>query len=54
MYLYRLQIKCDYKKKIVVRGVSHGERGGTPKAVNLSFLDWNRYFSFQVAPQFSS
>jgi hypothetical protein len=25
-----------------------------PMAVNLSFLDWKRYFFFQVAPQLSS
>jgi hypothetical protein len=25
-----------------------------PTAVNLSFLDWNRYFFFQVAPHLSS
>jgi hypothetical protein len=28
----------------VDRGVSHGQRGGSPTAVNLSFLDWSRYF----------
>jgi hypothetical protein len=29
----------------VDRGVSRGQRGGSPTAVNLSFLDRNRYFS---------
>jgi hypothetical protein len=36
------------------RGVSRGQRGGSPTVVNLSFLDWSRYFFFQVAPHFSS
>jgi hypothetical protein len=31
----------------VDRGVSHGQCGGTPAAVNLSFLDRSRYFSFK-------
>jgi hypothetical protein len=26
-------------------GVSHDQRGGSLTVVNLSFLDWNRYFS---------
>jgi hypothetical protein len=34
--------------------VSRGQRGGTPKAVHLSFLDRSRYFIIQVAPQLSS
>jgi hypothetical protein len=29
----------------VDRGVSRGQRGGSPTVVNLSFLDRNRYFS---------
>jgi hypothetical protein len=29
------------------RGVSSGQRGGSPTAVNLSFLDRSRYFSFK-------
>jgi hypothetical protein len=29
------------------RGVSHGQRGGSPTVVNLSFLDRSRYFSFK-------
>jgi hypothetical protein len=33
----------------VDRCVSHGQRGGTPEAVNLSFLDLSRYYFFQVA-----
>jgi hypothetical protein len=30
----------------VDRGVSRGQRGGSPMAVNLNVLDWSRYFSF--------
>jgi hypothetical protein len=29
------------------RGVSRGQRGGSPMVVNLSFLDRSRYFSFK-------
>jgi hypothetical protein len=29
------------------RGVSHGQGGGSPAVVNLSFLDQSRYFSFK-------
>jgi hypothetical protein len=29
------------------RGLSRGQRGGSPTVVNLSFLDRNRYFSFK-------
>jgi hypothetical protein len=36
------------------RGVSRGQPGGSPTAVNLSFLDRSRYFSFQLAPHLSS
>jgi hypothetical protein len=36
------------------RGVSRGQRGGSLTAVNLSILDWSRYFFFQVAPHLSS
>jgi hypothetical protein len=35
------------------RGVSHGQCSGTPMAINLSFLDWSRFF-YQVAPHLSS
>jgi hypothetical protein len=38
----------------VDRGVLHGQCGGTPTAVNLSFLHRSCYFFFQVAPQLSS
>jgi hypothetical protein len=31
----------------VDRGVSRGQLGGNPTAVNLSFLDRSRYFSFK-------
>jgi hypothetical protein len=36
------------------RGVSRGQRGGSPTVVNLSFLDRSHYFSFQVAPHLLS
>jgi hypothetical protein len=36
------------------RGVSRGQRGGSPTAVNLSFLDRSRYFFIQVAPHLFS
>jgi hypothetical protein len=29
------------------RGVSRGQRGGSPTIVNLSFLDRSHYFSFK-------
>jgi hypothetical protein len=29
------------------RGVSRGQRGGSPTVVNLKFLDRSRYFSFK-------
>jgi hypothetical protein len=29
------------------RGISRGQLGGSPKVVNLSFLDRSRYFSFK-------
>jgi hypothetical protein len=38
----------------VDRGVSRGQRGGSPTAVNLSFLDRSSYFFFQVALHLSS
>jgi hypothetical protein len=31
----------------VDRGVSRGQRGGSPTVVKLSFLDRSRYFSYQ-------
>jgi hypothetical protein len=36
------------------RGVSRGQRGGTPTAVNLSFIDRSRYFFLQVASHLCS
>jgi hypothetical protein len=36
------------------RGVSRGQSGENPTAVNISSLDRNRYFFFQVAPHLSS
>jgi hypothetical protein len=44
----------DLVSTFVDRGVSRGQRGGSPTVVNLSFIDRNRYFSFQVAPHLSS
>jgi hypothetical protein len=38
----------------VDRGVSRGQRGGSPTIFNLSFVDRSRYFFFQVAPHLSS
>jgi hypothetical protein len=32
----------------VDRGVSHGQRGGSPTVVNLSFLDRSRYFILKI------
>jgi hypothetical protein len=32
---------------LVDRGVSRGQRGGSPTVVNLSFLGQSRYFSFR-------
>jgi hypothetical protein len=34
----------------VDRRVSHGQRGGSPTVVNLSFLDRSPLLFFQVAP----
>jgi hypothetical protein len=31
----------------VDRRVLRGQRGGSPTVVNISFLDWIRYFSFK-------
>jgi hypothetical protein len=38
----------------VDRGVSPSQGGGSPTAVNLSFLDRSGYFLFQVAPHLFS
>jgi hypothetical protein len=37
----------DEVSTFVDRGVSRGQRGGSPTVVNLSFLDRSRYFSFK-------
>jgi hypothetical protein len=34
--------------------VLRGQCGRSPTVFNLSFLDWRRYFSFQVSPHLSS
>jgi hypothetical protein len=39
---------------LVDRGMSRGQRGGSPTVGNLSFLDRSRYFFFQIAPHLSS
>jgi hypothetical protein len=36
------------------RGVSRGQHGGSPTAVNLGFLDRGHYFFFPVSPHLSS
>jgi hypothetical protein len=41
-------------QSLVDRGMSCCQCGGTPTAINLSFLDWSRHFFFQVAPHLSS
>jgi hypothetical protein len=38
----------------VDRGVSRGQRGGSPTVVDLGFLDRRRCFFIQVAPRLSS
>jgi hypothetical protein len=48
--LYRLSdrhLSTKLLPTFVDRGVSRGERGGSLTAVNLSFLDRSRYFSFK-------
>jgi hypothetical protein len=48
--LYRLtdrHLSTKFSAKFVDRGVSRGQRGGSPTVVNLSFLDRGRYFSFK-------
>jgi hypothetical protein len=37
----------NFVSTFVDRGVSGGQRGGSPTVVNLSFLDRSRYFSFK-------
>jgi hypothetical protein len=37
----------DLVPTFVDRGVSRGQRGGSPTVVNLSFLDRSRYFFFK-------
>jgi hypothetical protein len=38
-------LSTKFSANFVDRGVSRGQRGGSPTVVNLSFLDQNRYFS---------
>jgi hypothetical protein len=48
--LYRLSdrhLTTKFSGNFAYRGVSRGQRGGSPMVVNLSFLDRRRYFSFQ-------
>jgi hypothetical protein len=54
--LYRLSYRhllVKFSATFADRGVSRGQRGGTPTAVSLSFVDRNRHFFFQVAPRLS-
>jgi hypothetical protein len=37
----------NFLQTFVDRGVSCGQRGGSPTTVNLSLLDRSRYFSFK-------
>jgi hypothetical protein len=48
-YTDRVTATCrrNLVSTFVDRGVSRGERGGSPTVVNLSFLDRSRYFSFK-------
>jgi hypothetical protein len=51
--------ETDTGRRILVptfagKGVSRGQRGGSPTVVNLSFLDRSRYFFVQVAPRLCS
>jgi hypothetical protein len=39
---------------LVIRGVSHGQCGRTPMAVNLSFTDHSHYFFIHVGAHLSS
>jgi hypothetical protein len=48
--LYRLSdrhLSANLVPTFAGRGVSCGQSGGSPTAVNLSFLDRSRYFSFK-------
>jgi len=36
------------------RGVSRGQRNGSPRPFNLCFLDRSRHFFIQVAPRLTS
>jgi hypothetical protein len=47
--LYRLSerhLSMKFSANFLDRGVLHGQRGRSRSVVNLSFLDWSRYFSF--------
>jgi hypothetical protein len=37
----------EFSDNFADKGVSRGQRGGTPMAVNLSFIDRSLYFSFK-------
>jgi hypothetical protein len=39
--------RCVWDATFADRGVSSGQRDGSPTVVNLSFLDRSRYFSFK-------
>jgi hypothetical protein len=40
--------------RILMPTLGRGQRGGSPTAVNLSFLGRSRYFFFEVVPHLSS
>jgi hypothetical protein len=48
---YTDSVTATYRRNLlptfVGRGVSCGQRGGSPAVVNLSFLDGSRYFSLK-------
>jgi hypothetical protein len=48
-YTYRATATCwrNLVPTFADRGMSRGQRGGSPTVVNISFLDRSRYFSFK-------
>jgi hypothetical protein len=55
--LYRLTTATSRRILVTTfgdRGVSRGQRDGSPTAVNVGFIDCSRYIFFQVAPHLYS